>query len=166
MKNILTLMATGILLTTSASSVLANTKTSKTFFGWQVDCVQTDKAKACAMSQILVNQKTKQRVMSMTIRKPKDEESRVVLQVPLGASLASGVILTLDNAKPVMFVYKTCLPKGCVAEFKLTEEWVTALGGGANCTVSVVGLKGESVPFKIGLKGFTEAYTYFAAEAP
>lgn len=166
MKKILIAMALGTLATTMATPVLADTKTSKTFSNWQVECVETDKAKACIMSQVLINQKTKQRVISMMVRKPKGEDGKIVLQVPLGVSLASGATLTLDNAKPVVFAYKACVPKGCVAEFKLTDEWVKALGGGADCTITVTSLKGEAAPFKITLKGFADAYAYFASEAP
>lgn len=165
MKNILIPMFAATLL---AGPAMANTKTSKTFSGWQVECVENDKTKVknCVMSQTLINQKTKQRVVSVLVRKPKDEPYKLILQVPLGADLSAGVGLTIDTSAPVKVAYKTCMPKTCIAEFELTEAWAKALSGGTNATITVTGLKGESVPFKIALKGFTDAYAWFAAEAP
>lgn len=166
MKKILTAVALATLTISTATSVMANTKTTKTFSKWRVDCVKTDKAKACVIAQVLINQKTKQRVISMTVRKPKDEAAKVVLQVPLGVSLAPGLTLAIDNAKPLTIAYKACVPKGCVAEFALADEWIKALGGGTDSTVTVTSLKGEAAPFKFTLTGFADAYAYFTTEAP
>ncbi len=145
----------------------ANTKTTKSFSGWQVECVELDKdkSKTCIMSEALLNAKTKKRVMSMLIRKTKEGKYKIGLQVPQGADLGAGVLLALDASEPVKIAYKVCLNGSCLAEFDLTEDWSGVLGKGKNVTATITGLNKETAPFKLELKGFAEAYAYLLEQA-
>lgn len=159
----LMLTAASLLLASAAGAV---TKNSQTFEGWLVECASEGEVKNCVMAQVLVNQKTKQRVASMGLRKLKGETAKLGLQVPLGVDLSAGISLALEGTKAVKIAYRTCVQNGCVGEFELTEAWLKAFSSDGELTLTVSSLTGETVPFKIALKGFAQAHAYFTAEAP
>ncbi len=144
----------------------ADTTTTKSFGNWKVECVEkdADKSKFCIMSQTLVNAKTKQRVFSFVLNKNKAGELMANIQVPLGGDLASGLSLAVDDSKPVKVAYKRCVQFGCLAEFKLSDDWNRFLGNGKAFIVTLSGDGDQTVPFSIELKNFSDAITYFKSQ--
>ncbi len=138
----------------------ADTTTTKTFSNWKVLCVEkdSDKSKQCLMSQTLVNSKTKQAVFTLALRKNQKGEFLADVQVPLGGDLASGLSLTVDDAKPVTVAYKRCIQIGCLAEFTVGDGWKKILGTGKAFKATITGPNDQAVPFSVDLKNFSEAF--------
>jgi invasion protein IalB len=154
------ILSTVLLLTTPA---LANTRVQKSFDGWQVDCVETDKAKNCSMSAALVNSKTKQVVISLSVAKTKDG-NKLVVRTPNGVLLSAGVGLGFGNAKPSSLPFYTCGPKACIAETPLTDDWISALSADAELKITFSMVNAKPVSQGIPLKGFADGFKYFSEQ--
>ena len=145
----------------------ADTRTQKSFGGWQVDCNQPDGGKeTCALQYSLVSKKDNRPIFSWAVMKGDKEGdvNKALVRTPTGVLLSEGVNIGFEGADPVKIAYFTCGPQGCLAKFDFTDQWSKALSGNQKVVVNLKAANEKPVKFEIDLKQFSDAYAYFKSQ--
>jgi len=127
---IIILAAVGLIGVTS--SVLAQTKVGEKIGDWTLQCqAVSTKKNICAISQVFINTKTNQHVLSIDLR-PAGDGSGVALVAlaPLGTYLPSGLAAKVDEGKQFEFTWQRCSNQGCEAIAVIDQDIKTALKAG------------------------------------
>jgi invasion protein IalB len=163
----------GALTTTAATAQGANvmqapTTLSETYDSWTVQCVNKAEGektqRTCQMSQELLQQKTRQRVLTFAIGMA-DKKAKVTLVLPFGLLLSEGVRVQIGEEEILRGAYRTCLPAGCVAEIELPAETIKKFESAETASVLMTANSGQPVKTDISLKGFTPAFQRLSALA-
>jgi invasion protein IalB len=129
--------------------------------GWVSACTapSRDGPLECRMEQRAVLKQTGQLVASVTIRVPADSRKPVLLvRVPLGLSLESGVTLDVDGAKGRSLPLQTCDAGGCYAGAPLPADFLAALQKGDKLDIIFQSLEKAPLKLVMPLVGFSDAY--------
>lgn len=130
---------------------------------WTVSCraaMSADGAKTrlCAISQQHVDQRTRQRALSIELR-PDAGGAKGTLSLPFGLVLDKGVSYQLDDgAVGATQRFRTCLPTGCVVDVDFDPRTVASFKTAKALTVKATADGGQEVEFSISLNGFVNAY--------
>ena len=143
----------------------AETKTEKTFGGWTVTCVESDKGgKNCSMIQSLaaVDKQTNRKriVMRWAISNSKSHEQTQAVAVPTGVSIKEGIRLFLGEAEPIVIAYTFCGPRVCVGSSPLDAKFIASIKASKKASASYVLGSKQLVQVPLDLTGFSEAYDY------
>ena len=114
----------------------------------------------CHVFQALYRAKDKARLVQVTLFSAPDAEGGLLLRAltPLGAVLAAGAALMVDDGAPTSVPFLACWPRGCVAETALTPGLEAALRAGLILAVVVESADtGQTVRFELSLDGMTRA---------
>ncbi|OQM76556.1 invasion associated locus B [Pseudaminobacter manganicus] len=137
------------------------TSLSETYDAWTVQCAnqsQGEKSRRlCQMSQELLQQKTRQRVLTFAIGMTA-EGSKATLILPFGLLLSDGVRVQIAEEVVLQGAYRTCLPSGCLAEIEFPKEVVEKFETAEAASVLMTANSGQPVKTDISLKGFSSAY--------
>lgn len=81
------------------------------------------------------------------------------ITTPLGSLLRNGLTVKVDASEAVTGAYEVCLPRGCIVEDPMSQEFLARFKGGAvaNMTFGVVQQEQE-ISVDISLQGFTAAF--------
>jgi invasion protein IalB len=155
-----------VLLTTTAIAqgkpdIQAPTSLSETYDAWTVQCATQQQGeqtqRICQMSQELLQQDTRQRVLTFAIGKT-EAGAKATLVLPFGLLLAEGVRGQIAGEEVLRGTYRTCLPAGCVAEIELPAETIKKFESEETASVLMTANSGQPVKTDISLKGFASAY--------
>lgn len=139
----------------------APTTLSETYDAWTVQCVNKvdgeNTQRTCQMSQELMQQNTRQRVLTFAIGKS-DQSSKATLVLPFGLLLSEGVRIQIAEEEILRGTFRTCLPAGCVVELDLPDEAIQKLQGAPTASVLMTANSGQPVKTDISLKGFSSAF--------
>jgi invasion protein IalB len=144
-------------------------RTTATYEDWIVRCeIQSGppQQKICDMAQMAQVQGQANPISRVGIAKPaKGEAVKLVIQLPVNVTLASGVKLAADDKDPGLLApFRRCVPAGCFAELDLkddtmkkfraaTESWKTRLQDGTDHDVAIpLSFKGFGLAFDALLK--------------
>lgn len=149
-----------------AGHAQAQTRTERQFEGWTVGCLETEKIKSCALSQLVRAQKNKRVVFGWTVFSDKGGARKARIRTPTGIDLEKGITVTVPGSKPIPVSYRFCGPQACIAEFAFSDAWVGAMKKQTEMNVSFTPVgTGKEVTVKMSLKGFSDAYDYFDQQA-
>ena len=110
------------------------------------------------VQKILLNDQHQQ-VASLGIQIMDNQEKKLVIEVPIGARLDSGLAIKIDEEKPVTLPYRVCFPSSCFAEMAIAEDFVNKLKAGNMLAVLVRPFPaGDIVGLPFSLQGFTSAF--------
>ena len=164
-RKTLALLAAGALLTglsigpaVTQESTTAPDDLSETYGSWILRC-GADRT-GCHVFQSLFRAEDNAKLLQVTLLPANDGEEALVLRAltPLGAVLADGAALEIDEIEAPTAPFLTCLRRGCIAETPLVPELEAAMRGGETLAVSVVGTEnGRTVRFELSLDGITRA---------
>lgn len=128
--------------------------------GWSVRCTNPGMGLSCKATQTIGNRKTRKRVLSVSVSKPRKGKrgGGMLLQLPLGLFLPAGVTMGVDVETPERLTIQTCNAKGCFAGAPLTPDKLTAMTTGTKLFVTFQNMKKQKVVVPVPLKGFAEAY--------
>lgn len=131
---------------------------NETHGDWRLSCMVTAEAPRCAISQTLVSEENRQRVLAIELQSAESVVDGVLI-LPFGLDLSRGAILAIDEAVPLApLSISTCLPAGCIAPLTLDIEALSTMQSGSILDVEVVTADtGQEVLFSISLSGFTSA---------
>jgi len=102
---------------------------------------------------------TGQPLISVAIRKIDGQKQEVVMvMVPLGRLLAPGLILKVDEDKPVKLNYSFCTTVGCVAEIPASAEIIAKFKKGKQLSIGTIDINQKRIGFRVSLTGFSNAY--------
>ena len=128
---------------------------------WVVECSSRnspDGRLICQMSQTIVSRENGQRVMAATINKPaRDGNPLLLLALPHGISLPSGVNLWVDDAKREQFPILTADQDGSYASVELSSERLAAMRRGKQLNVAIKAASGAELVLQFSLAGFSSA---------
>ena len=102
---------------------------------------------------------TGQPLISAAIRKIDGQKQEVVMvMVPLGRLLPPGLILKVDEDKPVNLKYVFCTTVGCVAEIPASAEIIAKFKKGKQLSIGTIDINQKRIGFRVSLTGFSNAY--------
>jgi len=90
---------------------------------------------------------------------PPREQPIVLITLPLGIYLPTGVSLMIDKKDEVNFPIERCDPSGCHVLVTLTEKRVETLISGSSLQISFNDGDKNPLLIPLSLKGFDEAFT-------
>ena len=160
----------GLVAFTSGFSVndadAATTRLEKFFDNWKVECRDDEKTKNCALVFALLEKKSKRVVFSWTVSKDTEAKNldMALIRTPTGVLLPDGVSVSFAGSEAVSVPFKTCGPRGCIAELKLDDQWLKALGSQETMSIAYKSVRGQDINHEITLKTFSEAYAFYKSE--
>jgi invasion protein IalB len=97
-------------------------------------------------------------VASVAIQQAKgDPKVRLVVSMPLGMSIKSGLAVRIDDKVNLPMKFNICLPAGCYAQGSSDKALVDALKAGGQMFI-VAQSRGKPIALPISLAGFTKAF--------
>jgi invasion protein IalB len=129
------------------------------FGNWVHECeaVASNKT-SCFLSYTHVIKKTNRRFLTLLVGKfgPKNESGLIVF-LPLGIYLPSGVVANIDNGKKFNLTVQQCIAGGCRATIALTKKRLKSLRAGQQLSIEFrMNLENEPIIIGSSLKGITK----------
>jgi invasion protein IalB len=138
---------------------------TKTFEDWLVRCPTLPKPAPCDAVQLLLEPKSKQRVLSVSVAYDQLKSLPVVrIVLPLGVWLPNGVTVQAGNVKIDKVVVRRCEAFGCVVEGFLDTKLRDAMRKGGDAKIVVYDQNKKPLDLKFSLKGFALAEDHMTAE--
>ena len=127
---------------------------------WTVTCGNTKAGLDCNAAQsIVVGQSGREVRVGVAVRVPADTKTPVLLlALPLGVYLPSGVTLQFGDGGAKAIPFESCNPNACVAEYAITQSEIASLLNGADLALSVQTMDKTSFKSRISTAGFAAAY--------
>lgn len=129
--------------------------------GWSSSCVSESRGgpARCAMEQRIVLQQGSRTLLTVKIELPAEpRRPALLLQMPLGLHLPSGVTLKVDQGDPLLLPIQSCDPNGCYAGTALADGLLAGLKAGNTLDVTMANAARETIQVPVPLAGFTTAY--------
>jgi invasion protein IalB len=139
--------------------------TTKTFEDWLVRCPTTPQPMPCDAVQLLVEPKSKQRVLSVSVAYDPTKGQHVVrIILPLGVWLPNGATIEAAGTKIEKVVIRRCEPFGCVVEGLLDPKLREAMRKGGEAKIVVFDQAQKPLDLKFSLKGYAGAEDHMTTE--
>lgn len=155
----------GIAMAQNTEQQEPNETVKATHGAWQVVC-STSQPDVCVVRQF-GELAEGNRVLEVRVRKldgvttQDGQELPAVIRIttPLGSLLRNGLTVKVDASEAVTGAYEVCLPRGCIVEDPMSQEFLARFKAGAvaNMTFGVVQQEQE-ISVDISLQGFTAAF--------
>jgi invasion protein IalB len=140
----------------------------KTIQDWAVRCFPVASPSPCDMFQELDNQRTGQRVVSMSVAfYPALNRHALVIAVPLEVSIPAGLKLQTSTYTSPMLKYRRCDRNGCYVEMAVENGVIEALArsSGDGGKIAIAADSGKVYNLAFSLKGFAAAHDDMATQA-
>ena len=125
---------------------------------WVVNCSNSKGGLGCRAVQSVFIKKTGQRFV-LAVRVPPDTKKPVILvQVPLGTYLPSGVVLRFGKGPDKSVPIRSCNRSGCLAEYGVAEAEIASMQRGRDLRIWVQTRKREPASLKVPTAGFEAVY--------
>ena len=131
---------------------------------WSVQCVSNpdSEARKCVLFQHL-KVDSGQRLLTMQVSQldsvaGQRDAMALVVTVPLGVHLPSGMRLQMDGNEIVKLDYERCDQGGCYAGTVLSAELLEAMMQEGNSQIVFNNLTGKSITATLSLRGFTAGF--------
>jgi invasion protein IalB len=127
---------------------------------WVLNCANQDAGLVCTAGQLVVLRQGQRTIrINAAVRvDPKSKKPTLLLQLPLGIYLPSGVTLKFGGGKAKAIAFQSCNPNGCVAEHEIAAAEINTLVQGADLKLSVRTTDKTPFEFDVPAKGFAAAY--------
>ena len=126
--------------------------------GWAVECTNPGDALVCKTVQNIFLTKTRQKLLSVSVSKPKGgKDLAMLIQLPHGLFLPAGLTLKVDDKKPKELAVQTCDRAGCYAGSALDQALLTKLKSGSVLQIAFQNLQKRRMSIPVPLKGFAAA---------
>ena len=163
-RTILFAGATFSLLLLATGSLAQNTIDSEdeeSLQGWTPKCGAEKRADVvdCSMDQRVILKETGQTLVAVTIRIPGNTLSpAMMIQVPFGLFIPSGITLNIDNGFEQNFEIQTCDQNGCYMGTEISGDFLRELMTGQTLNVKVQNLNRDEINVPVPLEGFSVSY--------
>lgn len=131
----------------------------KDYGDWTVRCFTIQSPAPCDMSQIVLDDNSKKRLMQISIGfSPSTNAYAAQIIVPLGVSIAQGMTLASRDYRAANIPFNRCMRDGCYVEAQVDAEAIEALSANQTATITVIGWGDAHVfDLPLSLKGFADA---------
>lgn len=128
---------------------------------WFVSCDNgaNPKKLTCVMTQSLVQANSQQRIISARIQADAEGNMIMVVSLPHGLDLQSGIKVSIDEENPSEHPIQTADANGAYARVGLSPDMVEEMKIGSALGVQFTAASGNEVKFDLSLAGFFDAYT-------
>lgn len=132
----------------------------KDYQDWTVRCFTIQSPAPCDMSQIVLDDNSKKRLMQVSIGySPSTDTYATQIIVPLGVAIAQGMTLSSGDYRAAHIPFSRCMRDGCYVEAKMDAEAIQALNTNSTATITVIGWGDAHVfDLPLSLKGFADAH--------
>jgi invasion protein IalB len=138
---------------------------TKAFDDWLVRCPTAPQPMPCDAVQLLVEPKSKQRVLSISVAFDPIKAAHVVrIVLPLGVWLPNGATIEAAGMKIEKVVVRRCEAFGCVVEGLLDPKLREAMRKGGEAKIVVFDQAQKPLDLKFSLKGYAVAEDHMTAE--
>lgn len=126
--------------------------------GWAVQCNNPGTGLKCQATQNIFITETRQRLLSVSVSKPSgDAALAMLIQLPHGMFLPSGLSLQVDDGKAQQVAVQTCDRAGCYAGSPIDKAMLSQLEAGRQLTISFQNLNKQTMRVPVPLSGFKDA---------
>ena len=155
-RSLLILVAAGIAaLGTPVSSMAAD---GDKYTDWTMRCEKPEDSleERCHIFQNATDESNGQDIAHMAVGyMPQIEEPLMIIMLPLGVFLPSGIELMIDGNDPIRLPFEVCFPVGCRAGAPMKDPLMGAFRNGLKVTLKVQDVEGRAAEIPLSLKGFT-----------
>ena len=132
----------------------------KTVDDWQVRCFPVSNANPCDIFQEQVDQRTRQRVLSVSIAfSPSADRHLVQITVPLDIAIQKGLTIQTDSYTSPVLKYRMCTREGCFVQTVADNAMIESLAkSGPDGKINIVTDAGKTFALTFSLKGFSAAH--------
>lgn len=133
---------------------------------WTINCGSTSNATTleCQMVQNLTEQKTGQRVLTVTLRKqPKDGAFSMLLALPHGLYIPAGATWQVDDGERKPAPVQTSDQNGAYAAVVLDAAGLKALKAGTTLNIGMESATRKPITIPVSLTGFSAVIDKLAA---
>jgi invasion protein IalB len=132
----------------------------QSFGDWGTRCFPVNSGAPCDMFQMLVDSRTKQRVMSVSIAyAPQRSQYLIQIAVPLEVALRRGVEIQTASFHSARLDYRRCTD-ACLVETPFDAASLAAIGRSAGMgSIIVADRTGRRISLRLSLNGFSNALT-------
>ena len=113
-------------------NAISQTKVGDRIGDWVFRCQAVTATQSnCFIDQSLAEEKSKREIARLTLRKVgADGDLALLVRVPLGVHLATGLAGKVDNGEQFAFIWQSCTQQGCVGAVMVEEglRWALAKG--------------------------------------
>jgi len=149
----------GLVLACAAPGLAPPALAQDTPSAWRVECAGDGKTLDCRAIQQMINREDKQLVAQLSARVASDTKAAVLLiQLPLGMSLAEPVQLKVDNGPAERYPVQTCTNVGCIVNVPLKDPLLAAMRSGTLLKISLQDTNKRTINIDVPLLGFGLAF--------
>lgn len=148
----------GVQAQSAVSKPAAKSKTSRfVTSNWTIVCRPGAKFKkmVCELSNAITDVKSKQLLVRAVV---KGEPHQLLMQLPHGLALKSGVFLQVDDGKALKIDSVTTAKKGVFTKTPMSASLLAAMKKGNQMKIIVSAVNGKKIIIPIGLNGFSMAF--------
>jgi invasion protein IalB len=127
---------------------------------WTVRCFPVASTSPCDMYEEQDDKNSRQRVLGVSIAYVPSTNNHVAqIAVPLGVSIASGIVIKTDSYTSPKMPFRRCDREGCYVELLLPQDIIDSLTkSGPEASVNIVADGGKSYALRLSLNGFAGAH--------
>jgi invasion protein IalB len=128
------------------------------FTDWTMRCEKPEDSleERCHIFQNARDEANDQDIAHMAVGyMPQIEEPLMIIMLPLGVFLPSGIELLIDGQDPIRLPFEVCFPVGCRAGAPMKDPLMAAFRNGLSVTLKVQDVEGRAAEIPLSLKGFT-----------
>jgi invasion protein IalB len=142
-----------------AESTTKTVTTTTTHGGWTVTCSEGGTApdKSCSANFRVINKKNNSVVLVWLIGRNKDGKLLAEFLTLTDIMIQPGVMVTIEEAKPVKADYVSCTSKGCKASLDLTPNLVRQMKEAKKAKLDMTILDGQVIQFAMDIPGIDKA---------
>lgn len=128
---------------------------------WQVRCETAPGAQneQCALVQTVMAQDRPNVGLLVIAFRTADKKAQILrIIAPLGVLLPSGLGLRIDDQNIGAIDFIRCVPNGCIAEARLTDDLLGKLKNGRSASFVIFQTPEEGIGIPVSLSGFAQGY--------
>ena len=128
---------------------------------WITKCTAPKKETAayCTIQQTIIVSKTRQRLLSFTVKVPSDAPlPAMMIQLPMGLFLPDGIKVSIDGKNPLSLKIQTCNREGCFAGSAISSDMLASMIRGKRLTITFSNLAKKKITVPVVLEGFGQSY--------
>jgi invasion protein IalB len=126
---------------------------------WHVECTGDGKVLECRAVQQVINRDERQVVAQLSVRLPSGSKTPTMLiQLPLGLSLAEPVQLKIDAGPDEKLPFQTCTAAGCFVGMPLNDKFLAAMRSGTTLKLTFQDSNKRPITADVPLLGFGLAF--------
>jgi Invasion protein B, involved in pathogenesis len=126
---------------------------------WTVRCYPVASPSPCEMLELRIAKKSGQRVLGVLIAYMPARDAHIMqISVPLGVSIANGLVINADTYKSGVLKFRRCDQLGCYVETAVGPDIMDLIGKAKKAQMEIVSVDGRKFNLVFSLDGFAEAH--------